>query len=186
MMITAEPGFNIQPILENDKVILYPLRQDDFDELYEVASDPLIWEQHPNKNRWQLEVFKTFFSGAVQSKGAFKVVDKATGKTAGCTRVYDYNEEKCLILIGYTFLGRAFWGTGLNLSAKRLMLDYLFQFVSKVHFHIGAENTRSQLAIGRLGAQKVGEAEVAYYGEPVKLNYVYEIEKEDWRKTKLK
>ena len=66
------------------------------------------------------------------------------------------------------------------------MLDYLFQFVSKVHFHIGAENTRSQLAIGRLGAQKVGETEVAYYGEPVKLNYVYEIEKEDWRKTKLK
>ncbi|MCC6724538.1 MAG: GNAT family N-acetyltransferase [Saprospiraceae bacterium] len=173
------PDFNIQPVLENEKVELLPLKSDDFDELYQVASDPLIWEQHPNKNRWQLEVFKTFFEGAMQSKGAFKVVEKVSGKTAGCTRIYDYSREKDQALIGYTFYGREFWGTGLNLSAKRLLLDYLFQFVSKIHFHIGAENTRSQVAIGRLGAKKVGEVEVAYYGEPIKLNFIYEIRKLD-------
>lgn len=43
--------FDTQPILENDKAILYPLQEEDFEALYAVASDPLIWEQHPNKDR---------------------------------------------------------------------------------------------------------------------------------------
>lgn len=172
--------FDTQPILENDKAILYPLQEEDFEALYTVASDPKIWEQHPNKDRWKRDVFRTYFDGALQSKGAFKIIDKATGSIAGSTRIYDYNEEDNAILIGYTFYGRPYWGKGLNLSVKALLLDYLFQYVSHVDFHIGAVNTRSQVAIGRLGAKKVGEQEVAYFGEAPKLNYVYRIEKEEW------
>ncbi len=58
---------------------------------------------------------------------------------------------------------------------KRLMMDYIFPFVDKVHFHIGATNIRSQVAIQRLGASKIAEETVAYYGESPKLNFVYEI-----------
>src|SRR6187401_3574015 len=111
-------SFDIQPILENEKVALYPLQNDDFEALYEVASDPKIWEQHPNKNRWQRDVFLTFFEGAMQSKGAFKIVDKATGKVMGSTRYYDYDEEDDSILIGYTFYATACWGTGVNRAVK--------------------------------------------------------------------
>lgn len=57
------------------------------------------------------------------------------------------------------------------------MLDHIFQFVSKVHFHIGALNLRSQISIQRLGAEKIAEKEVAYFGEPPGLNFVYEIRK---------
>jgi len=177
-------NFDIQPVLENDKVILYPLQEDDFETLYAVASDPKIWEQHPNKDRWKKDVFYTFFEGAIQSKGAFKIIDKSTGNIAGCTRMYDYNEQDNSILIGYTFFGTEYWGKGINPSVKALLLDYLFQFVSRVYFHIGANNMRSQIAIGRIGAKKVGEQEVAYFGEPSKLNYVYSIEKEDWLANK--
>src|SRR5690348_14403667 len=178
-------NFDMQPILENDKVILYPLQDADFEAVYAVASDPKIWEQHPNKNRWKLEVFRTFFEGAIQSKGAFKIIDKSTGKIAGSTRIYDYNEQNKSILIGYTFFSREYWGNGYNHSVKTLMLDYLFQFVSQVGFQIGAENIRSQISIGRLGAKKVGEGEVAYFGELPKLNFIYSIGKEQWlvRKT---
>lgn len=172
--------FDIQPILENDKVILYPLQEEDFEALYTVASDPLIWEQHPNKDRWKRDVFRTYFEGALQSKGAFKIIDKSSNTIAGSTRIYDYNEQDNSILIGYTFYARQYWGKGINLSVKALMLDYLFRFVSHVDFHIGAVNTRSQVAIGRLGAKKVGEQEVAYFGEAPKLNYVYRIKKEEW------
>ncbi|MBL7931737.1 MAG: GNAT family N-acetyltransferase, partial [Bacteroidia bacterium] len=119
----------IQPILQNDKTILYPLKEEDFEELYAVASDPKVWEQHPNKDRWKREVFKTFFDGAMQSKGAFKIVDKASDNTIGSTRFYDYDEGKNGILIGYTFYGKAYWGKGINPSVKKLMLDYIFQFV---------------------------------------------------------
>ncbi|RAK35968.1 GNAT family N-acetyltransferase [Chitinophaga ginsengisegetis] len=172
--------FNTQPILENDKVILYPLEEKDFEALYTVASDPEIWRQHPNQDRWKREVFQVFFDGAMQSKGAFKIVDKATGNIIGSTRIYNYDEQDNSLFIGYTFYATSCWGKGINQSVKAIMLDYVFQFVSKVYFHIGANNIRSQIAIGRIGAEKIAEEEVTYFGEAPRLNFVYEISKENW------
>ncbi|RFS26928.1 N-acetyltransferase [Chitinophaga silvatica] len=174
--------FSIQPILENEKVKLVPLQEDDFEALYAVASDKKIWEQHPNKDRWQKTVFQSFFEGALKSGGAFKIIDKSTGEIAGSTRYYDYDENHDSIMIGYTFYATRYWGSGINPSVKRLMLDYIFQYVSHVLFHIGASNLRSQIAITRIGAVKVGEETVAYYGEPSRLNFVYEIRKSEYRK----
>jgi len=171
---------NIQPKLENDKVILYPLHKQDFEDLYAVSADPKVWEQHPNKDRWKKEIFKTFFEGAIQSKGAFKIIDKTSNSVIGSTRFYDYNKLEESILIGYTFYATKYWGKGVNHSVKKLMLDYIFQFVSIVYFHIGAENIRSQISIERLGVTKIGEQEVAYFGEPPKLNYVYRMKKDEW------
>jgi RimJ/RimL family protein N-acetyltransferase len=167
----------LQPTLEGPTAVLKPLQESDFEALYHTASDPKIWEQHPNKDRWQREVFRKYFRGAMESKGAFLIIDKATGEIAGSSRFYDYNTTENSILIGYTFYATKFWGTGLNPAVKKLMMDYIFQFVDKVHFHIGATNFRSQTAIQRLGAAKIGEETVAYYGELPKLNFVYEIVK---------
>ena len=175
-------NFSIQPVLENDFILLLPLQAEDFEDLYAVASDPNIWMQHPNKDRWKKEVFQVFFEGAMQSKGAFKIIDKTTGEIAGSTRIYDYNDSDRCILIGYTFFAKKYWGTRMNHAVKKMMLDYLFQYVDQVHFHIGAENLRSQISITRLGARKTDEVEVAYYGEPVKRNFVYSIYKEEWDK----
>ncbi|KAA3439231.1 GNAT family N-acetyltransferase [Rufibacter hautae] len=177
-------SFEIQPVLENEKVALYPLREEDFEALYTTASDPKIWEQHPNKDRWRKDVFRTFFEGAMQSRGAFRIVDKSTGDTIGSTRFYGFNQQDNSILIGYTFYATSCWGKGINQAVKAMMLDYIFQFVSKVFFHIGAKNTRSQIAIGRVGAEKVAEEEVAYFGEASQLNFVYEITKEKWETLK--
>ncbi|RYE53206.1 MAG: N-acetyltransferase [Sphingobacteriales bacterium] len=174
-------GLNIQLLLQSDRVVLYPLHENDFEALYASASDPKIWEQHPNKDRWKKEVFQTFFDGAIQSKGAFKIVDKKTAEVIGSTRFYDYNQEESSILIGYTFYTVSTWGKGINPAVKKMLLDYVFQFVSKVYFHIGADNIRSQIAIVRLGAVKVAEQEVTYYGETPKLNFVYEIDKATWK-----
>jgi RimJ/RimL family protein N-acetyltransferase len=173
--------FTLQPELANRNIRLIPLREIDFEELYQVASDPEIWAQHPNKDRWRKDIFKTFFDGAIQSKGAFKVVDEITGKTIGSSRFYDYDSANQMLLIGYTFFSRSYWGKGTNTAVKSLMLDYIFNYVSKVQFHIGADNIRSQIAIRRLGAEKIAEQTVAYFGESAKLNHVYEITKENWR-----
>ncbi|MBF9140014.1 GNAT family N-acetyltransferase [Hymenobacter properus] len=171
---------NIQPRLENQQVLLLPLQESDFPALYAVASDPKIWEQHPNKDRWRQEVFRTFFDGAMQSQGAFKIVDKATNEIAGSTRFYGYDEADNSILIGYTFYGTRYWGKGFNLGVKALMLNYIFQYVDRVYFHIGGQNVRSQIAIGRLGAEKIAEEEIAYFGEAPKPNFVYSLSKEHW------
>ena len=173
-------NFSVQPVLENEEFQLIPLQQGDFESLYEVASDPKVWEQHPNKDRYKREVFENFFTGAMESKGAFKIMEKATGDVLGSSRYYDFNEEDNHIFIGYTFYGTKSWGKGINPQVKKLMLDYIFQFVDKVHFHIGKENFRSQKALERLGGQKIAEEEVAYFAEPTRTNFVYEIKKQDW------
>ncbi|MCG2610572.1 GNAT family N-acetyltransferase [Flavobacterium sp. SM15] len=171
---------NLQPVLENETVKLIPLQESDFETLYHVASDPLIWEQHPNKDRYKREVFQNFFKGALESKGAFKIIDKTSEEVIGSTRFYDYNQPNKSILIGYTFYGRQYWGSTYNPEVKKLMLNYAFQFVDQVFFHIGAHNFRSQKAIERLGAVKTREIDVAYHGEPEKLNFEYLIEKHLW------
>ena len=168
---------NIQATLENENVKLVPLNPNDFEELFSVASDPKIWEQHPNKDRYKREIFQNFFQGAMESKGAFKILDKNTGEIAGSTRFYDYNQDDNSIFIGYTFYATKFWGSKLNPQVKKLMLDYIFQFVDKVNFHVGKDNIRSQKAMEKLGAKKVDEVNVAYFGEPEKLNVVFEIDK---------
>lgn len=172
--------FSIQPVLENEKYQLIPLQQGDFESLYKVASDPEVWSQHPNKDRYRREVFRTFFEGAMESGGAFKIIEKSTGEILGSTRYYDYDKQNNSIFIGYTFYGRKSWGKGINPQIKKLMLDYIFQFVEVVHFHIGKENYRSQIALERLGGQKIAEQDVAYFGEPTRTNFVYEIKKENW------
>ncbi|AZI56645.1 N-acetyltransferase [Epilithonimonas vandammei] len=168
---------NVQATLENENVKLVPLNPNDFEELFSVASDPKIWEQHPNKDRYQREVFEKFFQGAMESKGAFKIMDKSSNEVAGSTRFYDYNPDENSIFIGYTFYATKFWGSKLNPQVKKLMLDYIFQFVDKVNFHVGKDNIRSQKAMEKLGAKKVDEVNVAYFGEPEKLNVVFEIDK---------
>ena len=177
--------FDLQPTdLKNKLVQLIPLQQEEFETLYKVASDPLIWEQHPEKNRYQRQVFQNYFEGAMGSGGAFLIFDVKTGEPIGSSRFYEYDSEKSSVTIGYTFLARDHWGTTYNRAVKSLMLDHAFRFVENVIFHIGANNIRSQKAIEKLGAKKITELEMNYYGEQPQLNFVYCINKKDWERIK--
>ncbi|PYF77403.1 GNAT family N-acetyltransferase [Pedobacter nutrimenti] len=180
MMSVPEKRVDLQKNLENELVRLVPLQENDFERLYAVASDPLIWAQHPNKDRYKEEVFRNFFKGAIESGGAYLILDQLSGEVVGSSRYYDYNAGQNQIFIGYTFVGRKFWGQGYNPSFKKLMIDHAFGFTTQVLFHIGAENIRSQKAIQALNAVKIGEQEVTYYGETPKKNFVYRIGKMEW------
>jgi len=147
---------NWQPThLEDGLVKLVPLTANDYERLYRVAADPLIWEQHPSWDRYKENVFREYFNGAVESRTAFLIVDKASNEVIGSTRYYDYKDDS--VAIGFTFLAKEFWGGKYNKAVKKLMIDYAFGFVDKIIFHIGATNLRSQIATGRLGAVKTGE-----------------------------
>lgn len=179
-MSLQQPTINFQPELQNRLVIATPLQQVDFESLYRAASDPLIWEQHPNKNRWQLPDFTNYFEGAIRSGGALLVRDAATNEVIGSSRYSDHNGATQTVSIGYTFFVRSHWGRGYNYALKQLMLDHIFQFVDTVEFYIGAVNKRSQVSLERFGAIKTREQETAYYGEPVKLDYVYALTRTQW------
>jgi RimJ/RimL family protein N-acetyltransferase len=149
-------AFDLQPILNGELLILRPLRPEDFHDLYAVASDPLIWEQHPAKDRYKEEVFKGFFREALESGGALIAMDSKDGRVAGSSRFHGYDEEKSEIEIGWTFLARSHWGGIYNREMKQLMLRHAFTFVRSVVFVVGPQNLRSQRALEKIGAVRAG------------------------------
>jgi len=168
-------NLELQPAIENELVRLRPLRADDFERLFAVASDPLIWEQHPNRDRYQRAVFENWFRGALESRGALLVFDAASDALIGSSRFYDYDPAASVVLIGYTFLARSHWGGRYNPALKQLMLAHAFGSVERVLFHVGESNRRSRIALERLGARLTGKAPVSYYGEASSTNVIYEI-----------
>jgi len=140
-------SFDLQPTLKSELLELRPLRSEDFRDLYAAASDPLIWEQHPNWDRYKEEVFRKFFSEALESGGALIAIDSRGGQIIGSSRFHGYNKEQSEIEIGWTFLARSHWGGIYNGEMKKLMLHHAFKFVNRVVFLVGPQNLRSQKAI---------------------------------------
>src|SRR3989442_10615042 len=154
--------FDLQPILKGELLELRPLRAEDFHDLYAAAADPLIWEQHPIKDRYKEEVFKVFFREALESGGGMIAIDSKTGRVIGSSRFHGYDEEKSEIEIGWTFLARSHWGGIYNREMKQLMLRHAFRFVDSVVFLVGAQNFRSQRAIEKIGGVRAGNRCDAY------------------------
>ena len=148
--------------------------------LFPVNNPDSIWlEKINDKNEMLLfqktqEVFKDFFDIAIQSKSAFVVIDNKTNKIIGSSRYYEFNKEDSSIIIGYTFISREYWGTVYNRNLKDLMTNYAFQFVNIIHFYVGETNYRSQKAVEKLGAIRIGALPD---DTSPKTNWIYELTK---------
>jgi RimJ/RimL family protein N-acetyltransferase len=170
-------AFDLQPHLKGGLIELRPLTPNDWDELFAIASDSLTWEQHPEPDRYKEDVFRIFFKDAMESGGAFVIIDRNTQQIIGSTRFYGYDPEKSEIEIGWTFLARKYWGGRYNAEMKRLLLTHAFKFVESVVFFVGEDNVRSQRAMEKVGAIKVGKATRAYGNHPPATNLKYVIRK---------
>ena len=169
-------SFALQPHLIGELLEVRPLQPEDWETLFAVASDPLIWEQHPANDRYQEDVFKEFFREALASGGAFVVIDRKTRETIGSSRYFGFDPAKSEIEIGWTFLARSHWGGKYNAELKRLMLDHAFKFVESVVFLIGPRNIRSQKAVEKIGGVMIERRHKTIRGEPVE-QVVYQIKK---------
>ena len=144
--------FDLQPNLIGRRIRLRPLVADDFDALFRAASDPLIWVQHPESDRYKPEIFRVYFDGAIESKGAFAIIESKSGRIIGSSRYCHLTVEGDEVEIGWTFLERAFWGGSYNRELKCLMIDHALRFVDRVVFVAGEGNTRSRRALEKIGA----------------------------------
>src|SRR5215475_226727 len=124
--------FDYQPTLRGRLLELRHLRVSDFRDLYAVASDPLIWEQHPVKDRWKETVFKEFFQESLDSGGALIAIDSRGGQVIGSSRFHGYDEQRSEVEIGWTCLARSHWGGIYNWDMKELMLRHAFRLVDRV------------------------------------------------------
>lgn len=169
---------NRQPTLEDNLVTLRPLKELDCEALYEVAQDPLIWEQHPS-NRYQRAVFDDFFRDAIDSKGALLVLDKASGQAIGSSR-FERAAVDSAVEIGWSFLAKACWGRAYNRAAKKLMINHAFTSVEDVVFHIDLQNIRSQKAVEKLGGKRITEPQHAHLTKHDPTYCTYRINKAAW------
>lgn len=172
--------FNLQPSLENELVILRPLQESDYPALYAVASDPFIWAQHPSPDRYKEEIFREFFKDAIQSRGAFAIVDKKSNQVIGSTRFKRPEGADNAVEIGWTFLSRSHWGGLYNGSVKLLMMRHAFKSLDEIVFRIGKDNIRSQKAVEKIGGIKITNAEFSrlYDDDPTRVSYI--IRKNEW------
>lgn len=155
-LVQPRIAFELQPDLTGRLLDLRPLRAEDFPALYAVASDPFLWEQHPDRDRHQEPVFREFFREALDSGGALVAVDRASGTLIGSSRFHGYDAAAREIEIGWTFLARSYWGGRYNGEMKRLMLDHAFRWVQRVLFFVHLQNRRSQRAVEKIGGVPAG------------------------------
>ena len=145
----AQP--DLQPTLTGERVTVRPILPSDWEEMFRVASDPLIWELHPARDRYMEPVFQRFFDDALASRSAFTFTERSTGHIIGSSRYHGYDPAFSEVEIGWTFLVRQFWGGSYNAEIKRLMLDHAHGFAETVVFWVAEHNYRSQRAMEKIG-----------------------------------
>ncbi len=175
-------GFKLPTSLEDELVLLRPLVEQDAEALYEVAKDPLIWEQHPCSDRYQRDAYQSFFEDSIASKLALVVIDKANQKVIGSSRFKLIDGVDTAVEIGWSFLERKCWGGSYNRSVKALMMEYAFQFVDDIIFYIGKENIRSQKAVEKIGGIRIVEQEYQYLILKSDTDITYRINNGDYQK----
>lgn len=167
---------DLQPILTGEHMIMRPLESQDFENLFAVASDPLIWSQHPDPGRGTREGFPPFFEDALVSKSCLVAVDAARRTVIGCSRYSNYVPGQ-RITIGYTFLARGYWGGVVNAEMKRLMLRHAFTDVQTVQFTVAERNLRSRRAVEKLGAELTEAEDAPRWGQ---VHVIYRLTVEMW------
>lgn len=141
-----------QPTLSNDLLEIRPLSSNDFEQLFTVASDPLIWEQH-YADRYKKAEFERFFQESIESKGAMVILDKTKNEIIGSSRYEVVENSSRSIEIGWTFIAKEHWGGVVNLQVKTLMINHALAHVDHVLLYIDVANLRSQKAAEKINAR---------------------------------
>lgn len=175
--------FELQPTLRGNTIELRPLRPEDYDGVYAAAKDPLIWEQHPDRERYKPEGFRAYFQSGIDSGGAFAIIDLASGRVIGSSRYWNLKPAESEVEIGWTFLERAYWGGERNRELKRLMLQHAFRFVKRVVLTVGEHNIRSQRAVEKIGGRR--ERMESRPDNPERMNVIFVITREAFERSVL-
>jgi N-acetyltransferase len=145
-------NFDFQPTLTGDLIAMRPYAPVDFEALYAVASDPLIWELHPVPERSQRPYFQANVDDALADEGGLVAIERASGEIVGFSRYSQNYVGEGEMEIGWTFLSRPLWGGQHNRDMKRIMLTHALVSFPRVIFRVGDMNWRSRGAMTKIGA----------------------------------
>lgn len=150
-------------ILENDKVLLRPLKESDFDLLLEFSEkEPDLWkfnalgaDGEDNLNKY---ITTALDNRRKETEYPFVVFDKREHKIIGSTRFYLINTFNKTLELGYTWYGKKYQGTYVNKNCKYLMLEFAFENwnMERVGFRANNLNKRSIYAMKSIGCKEEG------------------------------
>jgi N-acetyltransferase len=150
-------------ILENERVLLRPLENTDYEHLLPFAiNQPDTWKYSLVSAAGEVGM-KNYIDFAIQQRAlgkcyTFIIYDKLVGKYAGCTRFYEIEPQNKSVLLGYTWYAEEFRGTGLNKQCKYLMLEFAFENAGmvRVEFRADTNNALSIAAMKSIGCIEEG------------------------------
>lgn len=144
--------------LENELVLLRPIREIDFTELLILTTEPEMWRfyTHDLSNLDGIRVWaKPAFA---KERLQFVIIDKKTNQTVGSTAFGNISERDSRLEIGWTWLGKEYQGTGINNQVKKLMLTYCFEVLNleRVEFKTDVLNAQARKSLKNIGAIEEG------------------------------
>lgn len=154
--------FDQPPTLENNRVLLKPLTEADFDGLCKAGADESLWQYSLSRvtNRDELRQYlQTAVDERTQRRSLpFTIVDKSVNQIAGCTRYGNISFENFRTEIGWTWIGKPFQQTGLNRACKYELLKFAFESLNFVRVELKADvlNQPSRDAMRKIGATEEG------------------------------
>lgn len=178
--------------LEGRLVRLEPLALQHVPGLAEVGLDPDVWRWMRERPADEADL-RAFVERAVAAAGTgrevpFAQIERATGRAIGSTRYMTIEREQRRLEIGYTWIGTAWWGTGLNPDAKRTLLAHAFDDLGahRVEFKTDALNGRSRAALRQIGATEEGvfRRHQLTYGDRVRDSAYFSIVWDEWPRVR--
>ncbi|WP_411275565.1 GNAT family N-acetyltransferase [Daejeonella sp.] len=184
------PDLNIS--LESERTLLRPLTKDDEAALQEIANEESLWIfgildlSKPGE-------LKKYIASATADRmnglcAIWVVVDKMTGKVAGCTRLADISWRDERGQIGWTWIGSDFQGSGLNRDMKFLILTYGFERLglNRIELKTDERNHRSRQAILGIGATREGvlREHIKLHEGYIRNTVYYSILRSEWESIK--
>lgn len=146
-------------ILTGEHVRLEPMTEAHVPGLAAIGIDDSIWK-HMLYGEMRSENDMRGWVRDILSRpdSPFTVIHLASGRVAGATRYLNIVPEHRGLEIGGTWYGGEFQRTAVNTECKYLLLKHAFETLGciRVQLKTDMRNTRSQVAIERLGAKREG------------------------------
>jgi ribosomal-protein-alanine N-acetyltransferase len=177
------------PVLMGRRVVLREPREDDVLPLFEYTSDPDVTRflaiTPPASPDDTLYFIVKCREHRVQDREyVYVIADVASDRAMGVIGLRHVDHPMRTAQIG-TWLGRQFWGTGVNEEAKRLMLDFSFGLLAlhRIEARIAVDNHRSRRAFERLGAKSEGVLCESFFKDGVYYDQdLFVVLEQDWRR----
>lgn len=156
-------GRFIEPVeLEGAVARLVPLAAEHAPALAAAACDGELWRlwytSVPRPETTAAYVEQALAMREHDGAMPFTVIQKATGRVVGCTRMFHVEPAHRRLEIGYTWYAQSVQRSALNTECKLLLLAHAFEALGciAVEFRTHWMNHASRAAIARLGAKEDG------------------------------